>query len=311
MDDHGAELMLGRLHSLEVYAYAGWVGACLTTLLALFLLSRSSSQSAPAGLNPSTKGERSQSHNLHECDRASASLEFLLVFFPLLAIVLAVWQLAFMINAQLSVGYSAYAAGRSASTVAYMDLPEEDIGILIGIDANGNDNSTRKWTRINRAAIPGVIAISPGTAEKAALAYASAQVGQAISNNALPNLPNIDLTAVPGRFTLMTAHREDAILQGKRMQRLAVKSTYATASTNVLINGSDQSAATLNLGTAETIDVTVEYDFWLNVPYAGRMMKVAFGGPISNLLPIPGQFQPTLRMSETVTVRAWPKLKAF
>lgn len=285
---------------LEAYAYAGWIGACLATILSLILLSYFSKKHQPA-----------RSRALHDCDRASASLEFLLVFFPLLAIVLAVWQLAFMINAQLSVGYAAYAAGRSASTVAYMELPDEPLGILIGDNSNGNDNSTRKWKRINRAAIPGVIAISPGSAEKAALAYASAQVGQAISNSALPNLPNVDLTSLPGRVTLMTAHREDAILRGKRVARLAVKSTYATASTNVLINGSDKSVASLNLGTAETIDVTVEYDFWLNVPYAGRMMKIAFGGPISNLLPIPGQFQPTLRMRETVTVRAWPKLKAF
>ena len=44
------------------------------------------------------------SFSLHRDERASASLEFLLVFFPLLVLVLAVWQLAFMINAQIHVG---------------------------------------------------------------------------------------------------------------------------------------------------------------------------------------------------------------
>lgn len=299
MNYHSTEIVSGRLQLLESYAYAGWAGACITTLLLLLLLSRFSGRVRP-----------SRAVGLHDCQRASASLEFLLVFFPLLAIVLAVWQLAFMLNAQLSVGYSAYAAGRSASTVAYMELPDEPIGTLVGTSAGGGDD-TRKWTRINRAAIPGVLAISPSNAEKAILAYASAQSEEAISAGALPSLPDIDIGAVPGRLALMTAHREGAILEGNRATRLAVKSTYATASTNVLINGQDKAVASLNLGTAETIDVTVEYDFWLNVPYAGRMMKAAFGGPVFGAIPLPDVYQPTLRLSETVTVRAWPKLTAF
>ena len=51
----------------------------------------------------------------------------------------------------------------------------------------------------------------------------------------------------------------------------------------------------------------MEYDFWLNVPYAGRAMNLAFGGnPVTS-----GVSYPTLTLSRTVTTPAWPQLAAY
>jgi hypothetical protein len=253
----------------------------------------------------------SRLHTLHANQRGLAALEFLLVFFPLLYIVLAVWQLAFMLNAQMHVGYAAYLAARSASTVVYMDLPDEEEGMLLNSGGNG-----KKWERINRAAIPATLPISPGNAAKAAEVAASSAIIVAIEDSALPDFDVPDIGAVPAQISLMTAHRGTAIAEGIRMQRAGVKALYAANATRVLINGRDadgngagggQSNNPLNLSGADVLSVTVEYDFWLNVPYAGRMMHLAFGGN-----PLAGDFtEPTLTLRETVAINAWPKVAAY
>jgi hypothetical protein len=245
-------------------------------------------------------------------DRASASLEFLLVLFPLLVIVLAVWQLAFMLNAQVHVGYAAYSAARSASTVAYMDLPDEPEGILL----NASEPDAEKWQRIQRAAIPGTLAISPGSPESAARAYLSSKASTLLAEQAAPDFDALDLAALPGRLSLMTIHRGDAVLQGTRLARAIVKAVYAESATRVIINGRDargnldsggQASDTFDLSGEDTLQVTVEYDFWLNVPYAGRMMYLAFGG--NELLD--DQAYPTLTLRQTVSTPAWPKVAAY
>jgi len=248
--------------------------------------------------------------SLHSNTRASASLEFLLVFFPLLVLVLAVWQLAFMLNAQMHVGYAAYAAARSASTIIYMELPDEPEGTLI----NHNEPNAEKWERIARAAIPGTLAISPGSASNAALAYLSSQIGQS-SGQSAPNFAGLNVAALPAQLSLMTAHRGTAITEGTRISRAAVKALYAQSATRVLINGRDASGNTTggsqvtnayDLSGADTLKVTVEYDYWLNVPYAGRMMSLAFGGGA-----LSGGSHPTMTLRETVAVNTWPKVTAY
>jgi hypothetical protein len=249
---------------------------------------------------------------LHHDRRASASLEFLLVFFPLLVLVLAVWQLAFMLNAQMHVGYAAYAAARSASTVAYIDTQDEPEGVLL----NSGEPGAEKWKRINRAAIPGTLAISPGSAGAAGEAYLNAVQEGAIFDQETPNFDALDLGALPGQIALLTAHRGDEILDPGRIGRAAVKALYAERATRVLINGRDQAGRLRNGGRATdaydvsdagTLEVTVEYAFWLNVPYAGRMMRLAFGGNQA----IGDVTQPTLTLRETVAINPWPQLTAY
>lgn len=248
---------------------------------------------------------------LHANQRGLAALEFLLVFFPLLYIVLAVWQLAFMLNAQMHVGYAAYLAARSASTVVYMDLPDEEEGVLLNSGGAGS-----KWQRINRAAIPATLPISSGNAATATEVAASSTIVAAIDDSAFPDFDVPDIGAVPAQLSLMTAHRGTAIAEGIRLERAGVKAIYAANATRVLINGRDadgnttaggQSGNALNLAGADVLTVTVEYDFWLNVPYAGRMMHLAFGGN-----PFVGDYtEPTLTLRETVAINAWPQVAAY
>ena len=271
--------------------------AAVVTLLACWLLWR-------YGGRLSAKGgaRRQRLAALHRDQGALASLEFLLVLMPLMAVVLAVWQVALMINAQMNVSYAAYTAARSASVVAFMDLPNEDEGALV---ADGE-----KWQKINRAALPALIAISPGGWQQAMGARSSAEVDNAQDSDFSPSLPGTsDALALIPQVTVLTLHRGGAVLtSGSRTTRAGVKALYAGLASNVSINGSDRDDA-INVSNDETLTVSVEYDFWLNVPYAGRMMKAAFdnaGFQFSSLIGYP-----TLRLSESVVVRTWPKQKAF
>jgi hypothetical protein len=291
-------------HTMDSWALYGQLSLAAalivtTALLALLLV-------------PLRRGARARLQQFKQDEHASASLEFLLVFFPLLVLVLAVWQLAFMINAQVHVGYAAYAAARSASTVAFSELDDEPEGILLNI----NEPNAEKWGRIQSAAIPGTLAISPGSAESATRAYLSTQANKLIGDGPAPNFDAIDLANLPGQTVLLTAHRPGTLLQNNRMRRTAVKALYAQSATRVLINGRDARGNLENGNKAndpfdvsggETLSVTVEYDFWLHVPYAGRMMYIAFGGSelTSSIT------EPTLTLSRTVVTPAWPQLKAF
>lgn len=291
-----------HLHALGFYADLGAAAAVCVSLFALFWLTgRCKRQASDAG-----------SHTLRQNEKASASLEFLLVFFPLLVLVLAVWQLAFMLNAQMHVGYAAYAAARSASTVVFLDLPDEPEGVLL----NNAEPNAAKWQRIHRATIPATLPISPGNASSAASAYLSSTLYQSLEDRSAPDFDLVDLGALPGQLSVMTAHRGTAITEGNRISRAAVKALYAQAATRVLINGRDadgnqsdgnQAGNTYNLAGVEFLRVTVEYDFWLNVPYAGRMMRIAFGesGLLDNIS------HPTLTLRETVAINAWPQVTAY
>ena len=134
-----------RIELLTQYAQVGALAAAAVLVVAVYCAWRASA----------VFGAR-RTVGLHRDDSAIASIEFLLVLMPLMSIVLVVIQLALMLNAQMNVAYSAYTAARSASTVAYMDFggaePEGTLSI-----------GGQKWQKINRAAMPGVIAISPGS----------------------------------------------------------------------------------------------------------------------------------------------------
>jgi hypothetical protein len=193
-----------------------------------------------------------------------------------------------------------------------MELPDEPEGVLL----NSDQPNAAKWRRINRAAIPGTLPVSPGNADSATQAWLSSTINQAFDEQAAPDFNAVDVGALPGQLSVMTAHRGTAITEGKRIRRAAVKALYAERATRVLINGRDaygnqrdggQAGDSYNLAGAGILQVTVEYDFWLNVPYAGRMMRLAFGG--SGLLD--NITHPTLTLRETVAINGWPQVTAY
>jgi len=223
---------------------------------------------------------------LHHSDSAIASLEYLLVLLPFLIIVMTVWQLAFMFNAQLHVGYSAYTAARSAAVLISSVNGNEQEGVL--------KNNSSKWKSIRRASIPGTLSISPGNEKTAAGVW----------------------PATGARLSLMAAHTGG--LSANRLRRGAVKSIYADNMTVVFINGVDHRgqdakgkskvADAQNLSSANIINVTVKYVFWLQVPYVGRMLELAFGDkPLSKVLANPF---PSMVLTETISMKTWPLLRA-
>jgi hypothetical protein len=233
-------------------------------------------------------------------------MEYLLVLFPFLIIVMTVWQLAFMINAQMHVGYAAYAAARSASVMIPANLDQEEEGVLNEEGQSGKG----KWARIRKAALPGTIAISPGnwvTAGGVALA-SSVRHGNVANLGALPNF-----TGIGARLTLMTVHHtEQSISSGTRFQRAIVKNVYAEKMTEVLVNGKNSKEAQ-SLGGADTVSVTVNYVLWLHVPYVGRLLEAMFEGWRN---PLTGDYvllnpYPSMQLSESISMTAWPRKRAI
>lgn len=281
-----------RIELLTQHAQAGALVAAVVLVIALYAAWRAS---AAFGVQRKV--------SLHQDDSAIASIEFLLVLLPLMSIVLVVIQLALMLNAQMNVAYSAYTAARSASTVAYMDLGGAETEGQLSIGG-------QKWQKINRAAMPGVIAISPGSLDAAGLAFTSAEIDRTQNSGFNPPLPGLsDVAAAASQVTLMSAHRDSAIVGSTgRLTRAGVKVAYARVATDVKINGSNREQA-LSLGGAETLNVTVEYNFWMNIPYAGGALKAVIDNSNFQLSSAVGY--PTLKITESVAVTAWPKRKAF
>jgi hypothetical protein len=259
-------------------------------------------------------GQQCRTNSASPRGRGIASLEFLLVLIPLFVIVMAFVQIALMINARLHVGYAAYAAARSASVVVYAESDEEEIGVLLNSDAEGAE----KWQRINRATAPALLPISPGSPAAAAKAFASFSASQVIDDESFGGVDfDIDATATAGRLTAMVVHRAGDAWQGKRLQRAAVKSVYTDLATTVWINDRNaegelrdgtEDSEPFDLSEEDTLSVSVDYEFWLNVPYAGRAMKLAFEPEWI----LQSRFlTPTLTLSDTVVVPAWRKRKAF
>ena len=245
---------------------------------------------------------RNRPSDLHRNDSgATATMDFLLVMPPLMIIVFTVVQLAMMSNAQLHVAYSAYAAARSASTIAFLDLAEESEGEILARGSAG----AQKWRRISRAAIPGTLAISPGSWDNALSAYKFTQARNFSKNpeEITDFSVNADLLGASGQLTLLAVHRGDDFFNPQRLARGMVKAGYAGEMTRVLINGQ---------GTDEDVDVsdglievTVEYDFWLSIPYAGAALMQALDG--FTFFPS----YPTITLSHTVTMPTWPKVSAL
>ena len=289
------------LSSLELYHQAS-IWLCLTVVIVTVWLT--------------LKKQQHNKERLLSCTSGIASLEFLMVLLPLLIIVLALIQISLMINAQLHVGYAAFAAGRSASTVIYEKTDAEDEGVL----ANASNEGSTKWVRIKRATVPALLPISPGRVKSAVKAYAAFEASAVVDGG---SFGGISFDSVPesllGQLGPMVMHRGgDFYTQlPTRAERGAVKALYADLATEVWINGRNadgelkeggESAEAFDLSEADTLTVDVSYHLWLNVPYAGRTMKTAMDWEFAFLSPF---LVPTTELSETVVVSAWRKRKAF
>jgi hypothetical protein len=287
-----------RLAELGLQSKIAWiVAAVLLILLLLFMLR--------AGRRFAFANERTAKHDtLHRCESATASIEFLLVLFPFLFIVMTVWQLAFMFNARLHVAYSAYAAARSASVMVPAEFQAEKEGEL----KRESEPNASKWRRIARAAIPGTLAISPGD-----LRSAGGTMAFAIGGGRAPQFNQGTVLAAASRIGLMTAHYFDfGVLRGTRLRRAGFKSWYADNMTQVLVNGQNEKT-TQNLVGSDTVTVTVNYVFWLQVPYVGGILEALFKGRV-----IPGTSTPafttpfpSMLMTETVTMPSWRRKRAI
>jgi hypothetical protein len=284
-----------RLADLVVQFRIAWVAAIvLLALLVLFML-------RARGMSSSNRAPAKTVESLVRCDSATASIEFLLVLFPFLFIVMTVWQLAFMFNARLHVGYAAFAAARSAAVVIPAEIDQEKEGEL------KKDGNGVKWRKIRRAAIPGTLAISPGDPEAAAGTVALALGG--------PNgAPRFDGAALVSRMLTMGAHYLDpsVVLRGTRARRAAVKSAYADQMTQVLVNGQDQ-RSDQNLAQNDTVSVTVNYVFPLQVPYVGRMLEAVFKNRINPITdePLFTTPYPSMQMTETIAMPLWRRKRAI
>lgn len=293
-----------RLAQLTLQSQVMWGIAVATLCLLIFTAYKFRGRLTEAEL-PRQGGLSARLRDFHDSSSAIASMEFLMVFFPFLIIVLTVWQLAFMFNAQIHVGYAAYAAARSASVVIPEDVdgePEYEVKVM------GQDGA-QKWQRIRRAAMPGLIAISPGNAGDA---FGVAGL-HATQNGGLDALNNPVNTSILARMGFMTVHQGTGwIFEGNRETRAGVKNLYAEAVTQVLVNDKGTDTA-LNLTSADTISVTVKYPFFLNVPLVGRLIESTmkdWKNPATGKLLTLNPF-PSMELSETIHMKLWSRKRTI
>lgn len=299
---------LDRIAELTLYARLAWAAAGLVLLLFCIAALRRQT-AAQAELSPLMRIAR-----LHDDRDATASMEYLMVLVPFLIIVMTVWQLAFMMNAKLHVSYATFAAARSASVM----IPAEFDGEAAGQLAQETGSKVSKWTRIERAARPGTIAVSPGSAEHAAGVYAAHNGLNAAQGGGFNAPQTPDALGTASRITLMSMHMCDTpifcapqALSGTRPLRAAVKDYYAQNMTSVRIQGADSSQAA-DLSSHDVITVSVDYVFWLQVPWVGRIIEAGFKGFLNPVTKEPLFFNPypSMTMSEQTTINVWHKKRA-
>ena len=250
---------------------------------------------------------------IHSDRGATASMEYLLVLVPFLVIVMTIWQLAFMTNAQLHIGYATYAVARSASVMIPADMDGEEAGKLNKFSASKES----KWTRILQAARPGTIAISPGDLEVAGGVFGMHQGAKLLTGGGFNGPQTPDALGTFSRITLMSMHMcgtpvfcSPRALEGTRALRSAVKDYYAQNMTIVKIDNADHTTSR-DIGDKEIIKVRVEYIFWLQVPWVGRVIEAlnknradAEGKPLFY------NPYPSMTLAEETTINVWIKRRA-
>lgn len=300
---------LDRIAELTLYARLAWAAAAAALLLYLGLLLFLRRKSA----RPASPLQRMA--RLHEDRGATASMEYLMVLMPFLVIVMTIWQLAFMINAKLHVSYATFAAARSAAVMIPAQFDGEEPGKL----AQQTNSKESKWTRIERAAIPGTIAVSPGSAGDAGGVFAAHNGYQLLSGGGFDGVEVPNPVDTGSRLILMSMHMCDTpifcspeALTGTRPGRTAVKDLYAQTMTTVRVQGQDSSQAA-DLSSQDVITVSVDYVFWLQVPWVGRLFEAGFKGFLNPVTKEPLIFNPypSMTMSEQTSIKVWHKKRAI
>jgi hypothetical protein len=247
-------------------------------------------------------------------------MEYLLVLVPFLVIVMTIWQLAFMTNAQLHIGYATYAVARSASVMIPADMEGEEAGKLNKFSTSKES----KWTRIRLAARPGTIAISPGSLEDAGGVYAAHNGINAVTGGGFNGPKTPDALGTFSRITLMSMHMcgtpvfcSPRALEGTRALRSAVKDYYAQNMTFVRLGRSKSNmrdhTTAQQLQDAELIRVRVEYVFWLQVPWVGRVIEAlnkGFANPETGE-PLFYNPYPSMTLAEETAINVWIKRRAI
>ena len=301
---------LDRLVELTWHARIAWAAAGIVLVTFLVFSARSGSRFAVVKDLKERRGLR----DVHRDSGATASMEYLMVLVPFLIIVMTVWQLAFMTNAKLHIGYATYAVARSASVMIPADMDGEAEGKLNALSSSKDS----KWTRILRAARPGTIAISPGNGEDAAGVYGM-HYGIGLVKGGSFNAPKTpDAIGTLSRITLMSMHMcgnailcKPEALTGSRPLRAAVKDYYAANMTFVKIGQYDHKRAQ-DLKDVETIRVRVEYVFWLQVPWVGRVIEAINKGFYNSHTNEPQFYNPypSMTLAEETTINVWIKKRA-
>jgi hypothetical protein len=301
---------LERIAELTLHARIAWTVAAVTLLLLAVAARRLSSHFAAGRAMP--PGRRLAV--LHSDRNATASMEYLMVLVPFLIIVMTIWQFAFMINARLHLGYATFAAARSAAVMIPAELDGEPAGKLSQL--SGTQES--KWTRIERAALPGTIAISPGTGGDAAGVYGSHNGINVAQSGSFTPPQTPDAVGTLARLTLMSMHMcdtpifcEPQALTGTRPIRAAIKDYYAQNMMTVRVQGVD-SSQDADLNGQEVIKVSVEYVFWLQVPWVGRVIEASAKGFLNPVTKDPMFFNPfpSITLTEETSINVWYKKRA-
>ena len=196
-------------------------------------------------------GDRSKSASERFREEGAASvLEFTLVFPIFLMIILIIWQLLLLINATQVVSYAAFSAARSAIVVIPMSLGNEGQNQFLGGD------SSQKQATIKEAASIACTPISPPITE---WAKESGIFGAATAIGGV--------TGEVGDAALLAILVNQAGLNGTRALQKAI---YASQFTDVTVTGPTRNGA---FTENAPITVTVNYKFYLNVPYANRIFS--------------------------------------
>jgi hypothetical protein len=190
-------------------------------------------------------------------DRGTSELEFAMAFPVFLMTVLVTIQIALLINATLVVDYAAFAAARSAAVW----VPEAVSGEPANVIGNSKLFSP-KWGRIQRAAMLSCLPLSPRIS-----GIIAAFIGQPA------DYPAGALRAIAQRG----APQPNAGIDYAHLaQDFVDKWPYTYAYTSVeLVDAGGRPRRQFDGGT---ITAQVTYDFYLNVPFAGRLLGTLGGG---------------------------------
>jgi hypothetical protein len=198
-------------------------------------------------------------------DESGATIaEFILVAPLLLMLLLAIMQIALIVQAKFVVNYAAFCAVRSAIVTIPAKIRSQKNGRFE--DANRlalNDTNSPKMNIIRRAAALPCAAVSP---------VYSAELGIKTAT-----MPDLSIVLPLEKIALLFS----ASLDGASVsQQLVARGQYAfnKENTKVEIIAEEGAQASGQFGEHELVTVRVTHRYYLSVPFANRLLGKAFVG---------------------------------